>query len=151
MRESIWYKANIVNAETLIPEVKSKILYVDLFNQEGVIVKRNRHYIKEGMCSGSFYLPDTLNAGYYEVRAYTAWMLNFGRIPNIKVSEMIRITSELLDDPDAIEKRTSEVPSIFSRVFPIYNAVNNNNYQSKQMRTRPRINRTYIKKKKKKL
>ena len=148
MRESIWYKANIVNAETLIPEVKSKILYVDLFNQEGVIVKRNRHYIKEGMCSGSFYLPDTLNAGYYEVRAYTAWMLNFGRIPNIKVSEMIRITSELLDDPDAIEKRTSEVPSIFSRVFPIYNAVNNNNYQSKQMRTRPRINRTYIKKEK---
>ena len=54
MRESIWYKANIVNAETLIPEVKSKILYVDLFNQEGVIVKRNRHYIKEGMWSGSF-------------------------------------------------------------------------------------------------
>ena len=54
MRESIWYKANIVNAETLIPEVKSKILYVDLFNQEGVIVKRNRHYIKEGMCSGEF-------------------------------------------------------------------------------------------------
>lgn len=52
MRESIWYKANIVNAETLIPEVKSKILYVDLFNQEGVIVKRNRHYIKKECVRG---------------------------------------------------------------------------------------------------
>lgn len=37
MRESIWYKANIVNAETLIPNVKSKVLYVDLLNQEGII------------------------------------------------------------------------------------------------------------------
>ena len=80
MRESIWYKANIVNAETLIPNVKSKVLYVDLFNQEGLLVKRNRHYIEEGMCSGNFYLPDTLNAGYYEVRAYTAWMLNLSLI-----------------------------------------------------------------------
>lgn len=143
--ESIWYKANVVNTETLIPDVKSKVLYVDLFNQEGVIVKRNRHYIEEGMCSGSFHLPDTLNAGYYEVRAYTAWMLNFGRIPNEKISKKFRKIG-LLNEPNVIEKRTSEVPCIFSRVFPVYNTVNDCNNQAKQMRTRPRINRTYLKK-----
>lgn len=54
MRESIWYKANIVNAETLIPEVKSKILYVDLFNQEGVIVKLQQALYKRRNVFGEF-------------------------------------------------------------------------------------------------
>lgn len=149
MGESIWYKANIVNAETLIPNVRSKVLYVDLFNQEGVIVKRNRHYIEEGMCSGSFYLPDTLNAGYYEVRAYTAWMLNFGRIASAHLTEMfLHKDGSLLNELKNVEKRTSEVPSIFSRVFPVYNTIENEEYPTKQMRTRPRINRSYPKEEK---
>lgn len=149
MGESIWYKANIVNAETLIPNVRSKVLYVDLFNQEGVIVKRNRHYIEEGMCSGSFYLPDTLNAGYYEVRAYTAWMLNFGRIASVHLTEMfLHKDGSLLNELKNVEKRTSEVPSIFSRVFPVYNTIENEEYPTKQMRTRPRINRSYPKEEK---
>lgn len=149
MGESIWYKANIVNAETLIPNVRSKVLYVDLFNQEGVIVKRNRHHIEEGMCSGSFYLPDTLNAGYYEVRAYTAWMLNFGRIASVHLTEMfLHKDGSLLNELKNVEKRTSEVPSIFSRVFPVYNTIENEEYPTKQMRTRPRINRSYPKEEK---
>lgn len=149
MRESIWYKANIVNAETLIPNVKSKVLYVDLLNQEGLLVKRNRHYIEEGMCSGSFHLPDTLNAGYYEVRAYTAWMLNFGRIPNAHlIRNILHEDGSLLSELKNVEKRTSEVPCIFSRVFPIYNAIESEEYPTKQMRTRPRINRSHPKKEK---
>lgn len=141
MKESIWYKAHIVNAETLIPEVKSKVLYVDLLSQEGILVKRNRHYIEEGMCSGNFYLPDTLNAGYYEVRAYTAWMLNFGRITSpLLIENFLHKDGSILSDFKNVEKRTSEVPSIFSRVLPVYNAIENEEYPTKQMRTRPRIN-----------
>lgn len=119
MKESIWYKAHIVNAETLIPEVKSKVLYVDLLSQEGILVKRNRHYIEEGMCSGNFYLPDTLNAGYYEVRAYTAWMLNFGRITSpLLIENFLYKDGSILSDFKNVEKRTSEVPSIFLVYFP---------------------------------
>ena len=113
MRESIWYKANIVDAKTLTANISSRILYVDLLNQEGLLVKRNRHYIEEGMCSGSFHLPDTLNAGYYEVRAYTAWMLNFGRIPNAHlIRNILHEDGSLLSELKNVEKRTSEVPCI---------------------------------------
>lgn len=149
MREYIWYKANIIDAKTLTSNISSQILYVDLLNQEGLLVKRNRHYIEEGMCSGSFYLPDTLNAGYYEVRAYTAWMLNFGRIPNTHLIEnFLYKDGSVLSQFKNVEKRTSEVPSIFSRVFPVYNTTENEEYPTKQMRTRPRINRSFPKEEK---
>ena len=152
MKESIWYKAHIVNAETLIPEVKSKVLYVDLLSQEGILVKRNRHYIEEGMCSGNFYLPDTLNAGYYEVRAYTAWMLNFGRIISpLLIENFLYKDGSILSDFKNVEKRTSEAPSIFSRVLPVYNAIENEEYPTKQMRTRPRINRSSPKEEKQRI
>lgn len=148
--ENIWYKAYVVNAIPQELTSQSRILYVDLLSQEGYILKRNKHYIENGMTSGCFALPDSMYAGYYEVRAYTAWMLNFGRKPMEYLLSREKIEQKFYR-PEMAEKYLCENPSVFSRVFPVYNKVENSDYNTRQMRTRPCINSLKMEPKKPKL
>jgi hypothetical protein len=88
--ETIWFKAYVVTSENNALSSLSKVLYAELLTPEGEIVASKKLKIENGQARGSFNLDDALYAGYYEVRAYTRCMLNFGE----------------------------EV--IFSRVFPVY-------------------------------
>lgn len=92
--ETIWFKAYVVNALNNSPSDMSKTLYVELLTQEGDLLEGKKVKLSNGVGSGDFFLPDSLPGGYYEVRAYTRSMLNFG----------------------------DEV--VFSRVFPVYSAPN---------------------------
>ena len=87
--ETIWFKAFVVNASSL-ERAKSKVLYVDLISPTGVLLKQQKLKIVAGQADGSFPLLDGSTAqarekrgvmeypsGFYEVRAYTSYMLNF--------------------------------------------------------------------------
>ena len=77
--DTIWYKAYVVLADDNSPEPLSRILYVELLNEQGYLMERQQLQInKSGQADGCFAICDTLFAGYYEIRAYTKWMLNFG-------------------------------------------------------------------------
>ena len=77
--DTIWYKAYVVLADDNSPEPLSRILYVELLNEQGYLMERQQLEInKLGQADGCFAICDTLFAGFYEVRAYTKWMLNFG-------------------------------------------------------------------------
>ena len=77
--DTIWYKAYTVRADNNTPSEISKILYVELLNEQGFLVERQRLLLDDiGQAHGQFCLNDTIFAGYYEVRAYTRWMMNFG-------------------------------------------------------------------------
>jgi hypothetical protein len=80
----------VVNASTL-KRAESKVLYVDLMSPTGVLLKQQKLKIVAGQADGSFVLMDGATAqarekrgvleypsGFYEVRAYTSYMLNFG-------------------------------------------------------------------------
>lgn len=75
--ERIWYKAYVVRGDDFRATPLSRVLYVELLNPIGYPVETHKLKITGGQADGSFLLADTLNAGFYEVRAYTAWMLNF--------------------------------------------------------------------------
>lgn len=76
--DTIWYKAYLVEAASLRPTAESHILYVELVDPEGHVVERHRQYIgRPDADHGDFALADTLRSGYYELRAYTRWMMNF--------------------------------------------------------------------------
>jgi len=80
--DTIWYKAYVVLADDNSPEPLSRILYVELLNEQGYLMERQQLEInKLGQADGYFAISDTTFAGYYEVRAYTKWMLNFGYEP----------------------------------------------------------------------
>ena len=75
--ERIWYKAYVVGGSDFRAAPLSRILYVELLNPMGYPVGTQKLPLRGGQADGSFELSDTINAGFYEVRAYTAWMLNF--------------------------------------------------------------------------
>lgn len=88
----IWFKAYVVFAEHSLPTSLSKILHVELLTPQGEVIDSQKLEIKDGQCHGDFKLKKEYLSGFYEVRAYTHNMINFG------------------DD------------CIFSRVFPVYKA-----------------------------
>lgn len=76
--ETIWFKAYLVEANSLLPDTVSIPLYVELLdNQRGKIIEKKILKLEGGSAAADFMLPDTLKAGYYRLRAYTNWMLNF--------------------------------------------------------------------------
>ena len=80
--DTIWYKAYVVLADDNTPEPLSRILYVELLNEQGYLMERQQLEINRyGQANGCFAISDTTFAGFYEVRAYTKWMLNFGYEP----------------------------------------------------------------------
>lgn len=76
MGETIWFKAHVVNPQGFRPTALSRVLYVELLTPEGRIVQQHKLKIEDGQCHGQIPLDEVLHAGFYEVRAYTALMLN---------------------------------------------------------------------------
>lgn len=114
--ENLWFKAYLTTTENQYsPEPLSKVLYVELWNQYGQLIERQILRVEKGVACGQFELDKKTLPGYYEVRAYTRWMSNFG----------------------------SE--NYFSRVFPFYAAAKDGEYKKelfnfqldKTMKNRP--------------
>ena len=62
----------------LLPTPISRPLYVELADQTGHIVEKQIIKITDGEGHGQFILPaSSILSGYYEIRAFTRWMLGF--------------------------------------------------------------------------
>jgi hypothetical protein len=73
--ETVWFKAYVmVNG---LPSLGASNVYVELLDQKGAVVMKKRLMAEGAAAPGNFDLPETLKAGQYQLRAYTAWMLNF--------------------------------------------------------------------------
>ncbi len=138
--DTIWFKAYVMNATTLHPTHTSGVLYVELLNEHGVEMEHKKLRIVDGMCHGEFALKDTYRTGYYEIRAYTRNMLNFGDEERMNIlagslvmepvrfmnyNEMAaKIQHPVISEKDSLRMRSSiMLPRnyiIFSRVFPVY-------------------------------
>lgn len=76
--ETIWFKAYVFKASTLLPTDMSKVLYVELLSPLGQVIDRKTLPILNGRTYGNFRTnPTTFHSGYYEIRAYTRAMLNW--------------------------------------------------------------------------
>lgn len=75
--DSIWFQAYVTLAEGNLPSMISKPLYVELVDQLGNVVERQIVELQKGKGHGQIALKPSCLPGYYEVRAYTRWMLAF--------------------------------------------------------------------------
>ena len=98
------------------PSHLSKMLYVELLNQDGYLVERQKIEMKDGMGFGSFCLLDTLYGGYYELRAYTRWQLNWGQYEH----DHTKNAEEWFFSKKMMHEYYRDYDKLYSRVFPVY-------------------------------
>src|SRR3569623_1642209 len=67
----LWFKAYVENADNNKPLSVSKVVYVEVLNNQHQPVLQGKIAVKNGSGSGSFELPLSLGSGNYELRAYT--------------------------------------------------------------------------------
>jgi hypothetical protein len=73
--ENIWYKAYVtVEGE---PTFLSKIVYIDLVDENGKVVDKQMRPLLNGSSAGDIVIPKSLPSGNYAVNAYSLWMLNY--------------------------------------------------------------------------
>lgn len=90
--ETMRFKAYVTRADLNRPTTVSSVLYVELVNPSGDVVLTRKLRVENGEAEGDIQLDSIFGTGFYEVRAYTRYMRNWGDT------------------------------GIFSRVFPIYRA-----------------------------
>ncbi len=90
--ETIWFSAYVVRTDKMRYTDMSSVLYVELLNPSGDVVETRKLKIEDGRADGSIKLDNLFTSGFYEVRAYTRYMLNW------------------------------DSRGVFSRVLPVFNA-----------------------------
>ena len=114
--DTIWFAAYTRRTNNDHPSRISRVLYAELWNHDGYLVERKLIEMKHGRGSGFFELPDTLYGGFYELRAYTRWQLNWGQTEHPH-----KWTSELWFYSKAMAKEYyRDYDKLYSRVFPVY-------------------------------
>lgn len=113
--DTIYYKAYVRRSDGL-PSRVSKVLYVELLNQDGYLVQRQLLELDKGEAHGDFALEDTLYGGYYELRAYTRWQLNWGETehPHTSYAEKWFYNKKMAKD------YYRDYEKLYSKVFPVY-------------------------------
>lgn len=76
--ETLWFKAYVLNAATNRWTDMSRVLYVELLNPQGDVMETRKLNIVDGQADGSIKLETLLTSGFYEIRAYTRYMMNWG-------------------------------------------------------------------------
>ena len=115
--DTLWYKAYVVRADDLHPTDMSKLLYVELLSPDGIVVERQHIVIgSDNYTCGQFVLTDSLYSGYYEVRAYTRWQLNF----NVTERHYNRNDRLKFYGKQAADDYFRDFEGLYSRVLPVY-------------------------------
>lgn len=77
--DTVWYKVFVLDGTTGVPSPVSGIVYTELIDGNGELVRRSRLVVLGGAAHGEFVLdPLMTSPGQFAFRAYTQWLQNFG-------------------------------------------------------------------------
>ena len=114
--DTIYYKAYVRRSDTGTPSRISGVLYAELLNQDGYLVQRQQLELMNGQAHGTFVLRDTLYGGYYELRAYTRWQLNWG----VTEHAHNRLSEQWFIKKRMAQEYYRDYEKLYSRVFPVF-------------------------------
>jgi len=70
--EDLWFKVYLLDAQTLVPSLRSKTLYLQLLNENDKgPIWQEKYEIQNGCSDGKIYLSTELKEGNYLIAAYT--------------------------------------------------------------------------------
>ena len=98
--DTIRMAAYVMDTDTKQLTNKSKVLYVEMLAPEGYILERRTYPLENGECAGDIAISPLVVSGLFEIRAYTRYMQNDGQT------------------------------NYYSQVVPVYEPVENGQYQN---------------------
>ena len=131
--ETMYFKAYVTRTDVATPTDISKILYVELVNPTGDIITTHRVKLENGEGYGDIKLDTILGSGFFEVRAYTRYMTNWGngaafsrvfpifnepKTPGDYSNMTINKRSYRNRLPDMRESETGKIKKLNVRLFP---------------------------------
>lgn len=116
--DTIWYAAYSRQTNNDHPSSISNVLYVELLNNDGYVMERQVVKLHGGRGHGNFRLDPEYYAGFYELRAYTRWQLNWGahELEHGPASEKWFVSE------DKEKEFFRDYDKLYSRVIPVYDA-----------------------------
>ena len=130
--DTLYYKAYLRRSDGQ-PSNLSGMLYIELFSPDGYLVERQKLKMQEGHGYGAFALEDSLYAGYYELRAYTAWQLNWGEYEHAHTP----YAEDWFYSKKMAKEYYRDYEKLYSRVFPVYDPPLEPGDYSEDMTVRP--------------
>ncbi len=77
--EDIWFKGFLTNSVTGEISTKSKFIYIELVDATNKVVHKQKIKANDWGFDGKFTLSPEIPVGKYAIKAYTLWMLNWGK------------------------------------------------------------------------
>ena len=133
--DTLYFKAYVRRSDTGKLTNLSQLLYAELWNQEGYMLERHLVKLKDGQGTGSFVLNDSLYGGFYELRAYTRWQLNWGEFqhPHTWPAEQWFFNKKMA------KEFYRDYEKLYCRIFPIYDKPSTPGLYSHDMTERPHM------------
>jgi len=124
--ESVFFKAYLVNSNTISPDSHSRILYfqiTDPVTKNNLVFRSDIN--KNGTSYGEIPIPDTLSTGFYLLTAYTNYMRNFN--PGQVYTTRILVINQARNIPDELNTIVLTKPSdlTFKTSDPLISKSNN--------------------------
>jgi len=114
--DTIWFKAYLLDGQSLSLVSDIQNLHIELIDIEGKITQKQVLLCKYGETSGSITISDTSVTGPFVIRAYTDYQKNFGEEvffhKTIRISEA-KNSFEIESEKTAIEKGKPEIDVSF--------------------------------------
>ena len=132
--DTVWFAAYTRQTNNGLPSGISRILYAELYNQDGFLMERQLIEMKDGRGHGNFVLrPSYYYGGYYELRAYTRWQLNWGKFEH----KHSRVAGQWFINKEKEAQFYRDYDKLYSRVFPVYDQPKQSGTFDRDMTSRP--------------
>ena len=131
--DTIWFAAYTRQTNTDRPSDVSRVLYAELYNNDGYLVERKMIDMKDGRGHGFFALNNPIQySGYYELRAYTRWQLNWGLYEH----KHSKYASRWFVSKATEKEFYRDYDKLYSRVFPVYDKPQSQEHPERNMTAR---------------
>ncbi|MEO9511983.1 MAG: carboxypeptidase-like regulatory domain-containing protein [Flavobacteriaceae bacterium] len=102
----LYYKCYVQRLDTKKLSDLSKMVYVELINEEREIIFHHKLFLHQGLAHGDFFIDQSLSSGNYKLIAYTQWMKNLGS--SVFFQQDISIINPYTNDQKGILKSDTD-------------------------------------------
>ena len=115
--DNIWFSAYLTAGSPDVPSPLSKVLYVDLLDNEGNLIQQKVVEIKAGQGAGEFRLGNFIKEGVYQIKAYSHWMRGFGNDAVLSRSIQVFEPYNLSFQPTVVWEKTENTQGSVYKAF----------------------------------